>query len=350
MLEIFKQKPFAAQSIQKAAVFEARLNDLTRFHYDHSPEYRKILSALDYSPQRHYAVTELPFLPARLFKQIELLSIGKSEIRSTLRSSGTTGQNTSMIFLDASSSVNQRRALTTIVADFIGSDRVPMLIIDSKPARVRALSARQVAGLGFSVFGKNLTYALLENGEPDWDILEAFCRSHQGQRILVFGMTAVVWEFFQKIPERGFDLGQATLIHGGGWKRLSHKAVDNGVFKGRIREICGITKVHNYYGMVEQTGSIFVECERGVFHASIFSDVLIRDEEFSIVPHGGQGLIQLNSLLPTSYPGHAILSEDLGEIIGEDDCRCGRNGKYFKVLGRMQNAELRGCSDVAAAA
>ena len=58
------------------------------------------------------------------------------------------------------------------------------------------------------------------------------------------------------------------------------------------------------------------------------------------------GLIQTLSLLPLSYPGHNILTEDLGVIHGIDDCSCGRKGKYFTVLGRVPNTELRGCSDV----
>ena len=45
------------------------------------------------------------------------------------------------------------------------------------------------------------------------------------------------------------------------------------------------------------------------------------------------------------WPSIRILSEDTGEIIGEDDCSCGRLGKYFKVHGRVIDAEIRGCSD-----
>ena len=62
--------------------------------------------------------------------------------------------------------------------------------------------------------------------------------------------------------------------------------------------------------------------------------------------NGQRGLIQLLSLLPTSYPGHNILTEDVGEIIGEDDCKCGLKGKHFLVHGRAKQAEIRGCSDV----
>ena len=67
--------------------------------------------------------------------------------------------------------------------------------------------------------------------------------------------------------------------------------------------------------------------------------------DFSSLSVGQKGLVQLLSLLPLSYPGHSFLSEDVGEILGEDDCHCGRMGKYFKIYGRIKNAEVRGCSD-----
>ena len=60
---------------------------------------------------------------------------------------------------------------------------------------------------------------------------------------------------------------------------------------------------------------------------------------------GEEGILELVSLLPHSYLGHIILSEDVGVILGEDDCPCGRKGKYFSINGRIQNAEIRGCSD-----
>ena len=62
-----------------------------------------------------------------------------------------------------------------------------------------------------------------------------------------------------------------------------------------------------------------------------------------------KGLIEVVSSIPKSYPGHVLLTEDEGILLGEDDCPCGRKGKYFNVLGRIKNAEIRGCSDTYAA-
>ena len=73
----------------------------------------------------------------------------------------------------------------------------------------------------------------------------------------------------------------------------------------------------------------------------------MRDEKFNIVKNGKRGLIQLLSLLPTSYPGHNIITEDIGSIMRPNfKCKCGLNSKHFLVYGRAKEAEIRGCSDV----
>ena len=123
--------------------------------------------------------------------------------------------------------------------------------------------------------------------------------------------------------------------------------INNIEFKKKLNKKLKIRKVYNYYGLVEQTGSIFIEGKNcGYLHTSIFSDLLIRDKNFKVLKNNEKGLIQLFSLLPTSYPGHNILTEDIGEIKGEDDCKCGLKGKYFLVHGRIKRSEVRGCSDV----
>ena len=53
------------------------------------------------------------------------------------------------------------------------------------------------------------------------------------------------------------------LTHGGGWKKLLNEAVPEQEFKEALKRQTGIGRVHNYYGMAEQTGSIYMECECG---------------------------------------------------------------------------------------
>lgn len=143
-----------------------------------------------------------------------------------------------------------------------------------------------------------------------------------------------------------FDLSNGILIHGGGWKKLISEAVSHDEFHDRLQDACGLKSIHDYYRMVEQTGCIYMECECGHLHASIFSDVIIRRPlDFSEADIGESGIIQVVSTIPESYPGHSLLTEDEGVVLGIDDCPCGRKGKYFKINGRLKDAEIRGCSD-----
>ena len=77
--------------------------------------------------------------------------------------------------------------------------------------------------------------------------------------------------------------------------------------------------------------------------------VVRRPIDFSEADIGESGIIQVVSAIPESYPGHSLLTEDEGVILGIDNCPCGRKGKYFKISGRLKNAEIRGCSDTYAA-
>ena len=60
---------------------------------------------------------------------------------------------------------------------------------------------------------------------------------------------------------------------------------------------------------------------------------------------GNTGMIEIVSALPESYPGQAVLTEDIGVVQGVDDCKCGRKGKYFRFVSRIEKAEVRGCGD-----
>lgn len=349
-----EQPPYEADREKKQAALTEVLKGLTEHHIKNCPEYARILAAMNFSTDDAGSCEELPFLPVRLFKEQELLSVPRGKVFKTMTSSGTTGQQVSRIFLDRENAMAQSRVMSRIVGDFLGKKRLPMIILDTSAAvKNRAMfSARGAGILGFSMFGKDRMYALDENMRLDAAGVQDFLQKHEGKDIFLFGFTFMVWQHFyqelQRLREKGIrlDLSRGILLHGGGWKKLAAEAVSPAAFKARLHEVCGIERVYNYYGMVEQTGSIYMECEAGHLHASVFSDVIIRNpEDWSVQPMGEKGLIEAVSCLPRSYPGHVLLTEDEGIIDGEDDCPCGRKGKYFRVLGRVKNAEIRGCSD-----
>lgn len=351
---LLARPPYGLAQKEKAALYGTELSRLTRSHREQCTEYRDILSGLARDASTDQGAAEQPFLPVRMFKEFALKSITDNNIHKTMTSSGTSGQQVSKIFLDKTTAANQTKVLAKIVTDLIGPKRLPMLVIDAKETVKdrQNFSARGAGILGFSLFGRDVTFALDADMWPNWDRIGAFAEKYTGQETFIFGFTSIIFQhFMQPLLEQNIklDLASATLLHGGGWKKLEALAVDNTQYKGMLSKAAGISRVHNYYGMVEQTGSIFVECAEGHLHCSNFSDIIIRDETLAPATAGTKGLVQLLSLLPESYPGHSILSEDIGEILGEDDCACGRKGKYFRIYGRAKAAEARGCSDTYAA-
>ncbi len=352
--EILRLPPYSLPREEKEKLLTKRLKELTVMHRENCPEYARILESIGFDVTEVGSYTELPFLPVRMFKEMELRSVPKEEVVKTMTSSGTTGQAVSRIYLDCTTSSNQQKTMVKIVNDFTGSSRMPMIIIDC-PSVVKnrvMFSARGAGILGFSIFGAEKMYALDDNMKLDVEGLGEFLDKYKDQRILLFGFTFMIWQHFYeellRLKEQGtvFNLSNGILIHGGGWKKLVSKAVSCEEFHKRLEEACGLRSIHDYYGMAEQTGCIYMECECGHLHASNFSDVIVRRPiDFAECKIGETGIVQVVSTIPESYPGHSLLTEDEGVILGEDDCPCGRKGKYFKINGRLKNAEIRGCSD-----
>jgi phenylacetate-coenzyme A ligase PaaK-like adenylate-forming protein len=349
--EILEIQPYSLNKSEKEKLLSAYLMNLSQYHYQNCALYQKMMDGIGFDPDKKLHYSDLPFLPVRLFKMFDLKSVQNDEIVKTMTSSGTSGQAVSRIFLDRDTSASQTKALTKIVSSFIGKKRVPMIILDSESVlRDRNLfSARGAGILGFSMFGSKRIYAFNEEMELNLEQIQLFIDQHKGEQIFMFGFTFMIYQhFYKELIKKGIrlDLSNAVLIHGGGWKKLISESVSSIEFREKLYSVCNIRSVYDYYGMVEQTGSIYMECEYGHLHTPIFSDVLIRRaHDFSLAEVNEKGIIQVLSILPRSYPGHSLLTEDEGILIGEDDCPCGRLGKYFRIIGRLKNAEIRGCSD-----
>ena len=264
-------------------------------------------------------------------------------------SSGTTGDNKSKIFLDKQNVINQSKSLNSIGKDFIGKEKVPIIFIDSKEniSFDNGNSARAAAVLGFSIFATKKYFLLDHNFNINLAELDKIFLNYKNKKIIFFGFTYIIWEkLIKALKSKKYKFKNATLLHGGGWKKMMVQNISEKKFEFEIKNKLSINNIINYYGMIEQTGSIFFQCKYKFYHTSIFSDIFIRNHNFELLENNKIGLIQLLSLLPTSYPGNNLITEDLGKIIGEDDCKCGRLGKYFTIIGRAPKTELRGCSDV----
>lgn len=351
--KLLQVAPYSLQQADKRAILTERTRELTRWHYERCEPYRNLLDrifggarALEFEQ-----LEEAPFLPVSLFKTHELRSVAPGEVIKTLTSSGTTGQAVSRIYLDAATAQLQSRTLVKIMQHLLGVERRPMVFLDHAAVvrDRRSFSARGAGILGLLPFGRQPFYALREDMSLDLDGLEVYLSTMRGQRPVFFGFTYMVWQYFVEPLERlgrRLSLADAVLLHSGGWKKLEALQVSPEDFRHRVQTVTGIDAVINYYGMVEQVGSVYIENRLHCLQASNYSDVIIRDTNtLEPLPAGQTGLIQVVSALPTSYPGHSLLTEDLGVIEGSDNLDTGMHGQYFRILGRLPRTELRGCSD-----
>lgn len=325
------------------------LNRLTAQHRSSCSVYGDYVSAL-FGDHQAASLAEVPYLPVRAFKTFDLKSIADAEVFKIMTSSGTTGA-VSRIHLDRETAKLQSQKLAEVFSDAFSKNRFPMLVVDSERTVTdsRQFSARTAAINGFCMFSRGRDFALDDSFAIDVDRIMAFLEAYRGQRIFVFGFTFVVWQNFVAELKRmnvRLDLSGSFLLHGGGWKKLADENISNERFKAEILEWTGCDDVRNYYGMVEQTGTIFMECENGNLHAARGADAIIRDQtSFEVLPYGSEGLIEVFSSIQKSYPGHALLTEDVGHTLDGASCSCGRRGTIVKIKGRLKMAEIRGCSD-----
>jgi phenylacetate-coenzyme A ligase PaaK-like adenylate-forming protein len=327
---------------------------------ERSAPFRRYLSAWPIDYQRAEIIADLPYLPVGVFKASPpLLLVQPETVVRTLASSATTGQTPSRVSLDAETSRRMVKGVSRIVGDFIGPQRRPYLIIDAAETLGGGhgeLGARGAAIQGLRSFATEMTCCLKLDAAGDMQLdeskLQDFATRWRSTEVVVYGFTYVVWQHFVvPLRDRGIKLQMPNirLLHSGGWKRLQDQAVTREAFASGVAAVfgCTVDRVLDFYGMVENVGVVYPDCELGCKHVPAFAGIIVRNPlTLHPVGDGEQGLVQVCSILPTSFPGFLVLTEDIAEVIRYDGCDCGRRGISFRFVKRVPKAEVRGCGNI----
>ncbi len=350
--------------------------------YSQSPDKREagllelLKEELEYGCQRHAGyenyvrqwpvdyrsadrVSDLPFIPVGILKaNPPLCFVSPDEIKRTLTSSATTSQSPSRVALDAATSRRMTKGVVAIVRDYIGASRRPYLVVDTPDfmRNAASLGARGAAIQGLQPFASQTTYCLNLDEQSELALdrqkLQEFAENHHDDEVLVYGFTFILWNHLVKplmAENVCLNLPKIRILHSGGWKRLQDQAVEKSVFNAQLARLFGCSPdcIIDFYGMVESVGVIFPDCPEGNKHGPVFGDVIVRNPlTLEPVAAGEHGIVQVCSVLPTSFPGNLLLTEDLAHVIVYDGCPCGRRGISFRFAGRVPKAELRGCGNL----
>jgi Acyl-protein synthetase, LuxE len=350
---------FSMEPERRRSVLLALLRREIAYASERNPQLRNYVEHWPVKLCHASTIAELPYLPAGVFKaNPPVVLVEHQEVKHTLRSSATSGQTPSCIALDLATARRISRSVVAIIRNFIGCARRPYLIIDV-PENLKAqtnLTARGAAIQALRSFATE-TLCCLSPGEGKDSVLDlekllGFARKWRHADVLVYGFTFKIWTcLVEALQAREITLGLPNIhvLHSGGWKRLKEQRVTKEAFARSVSTVfgCSDDRVIDYYGMVENVGVVYPDCEFGNKHVPAFAEVIVRDPlTLAPVEAGQQGLIQVCSVLPTSFPGFLVLTEDMGEIVDYDGCPCGRRGTCFRFAGRVPKAETRGCGNV----
>jgi phenylacetate-coenzyme A ligase PaaK-like adenylate-forming protein len=354
--DLITKRPYSLHTSEK----DRLLLEIIKTQINHALHNKNLKSLYDKQGIRVDEIDSLekvPMIPVQMFKRFDLCTDEGKGIIRTIKSSGTTGQIQSRVPLNKTTALNQSKALASTLSDYLGKKRRIMLVIDeinADPDGSSEITARSAGIRGLSIYAKKKYYLLKRSSdgelEPDFDVMEKLNKEHGGEDIIAFGFTYIIWsQLIKKITENvKFSFGDVKIFHSGGWKKMEADAVSKGVFSETVARTfnTSVKNIHDFYGMAEQTGVIFVDCEQGNKHVPNFAKVIVRDP-LTLKPcrPGIRGMIEVMSILADSYYSQAILTEDMGIIIGFDDCDCGRKGEYFRFIKRIEKAEIRGCGD-----
>ena len=351
------------QSAEADRLYMQALQEELQFHYDHNEAYRQFCNRKGFDP--HLPLTDIAQIPpvaVSVFKELgfSLASVPKEDIRLRLQSSATSG-TPSTIVVDKETSRRQAKAMVKVMQEVIGRERKPFLVMDIDPrSEFKALlGARFAAITGYLNFASKAAYFLKANEKKvsyfDVEAMQEYLQTLPAEQpVVVFGFTYILYSQVLKALQASnvkLHLPKGSkIIHIGGWKKLESEKVEKSLFNKQLSDVFGIepTDVVDIYGFTEQMGLNYPDCPCGCKHTSNYVRVLVRDTQTrEVLPAGKEGMLEFISPVPHSYPGNAVLTDDLGYILDEP-CPCGRGGTRFVVTGRLKKAEIRGCGDILA--
>ena len=85
--EMLRKPPFSMSSNEKEKWYLESQKILCKFHYSKCAEYKNIVDRLNFNLDKISNLNQIPFIPARLFKEINLKSSTEENIAITLTSS-----------------------------------------------------------------------------------------------------------------------------------------------------------------------------------------------------------------------------------------------------------------------
>ena len=314
-------------SVNDEKAFRAQALATFKFQAVNCQVYKEYIYHLKIDVNQVLDIEQIPFLPIGFFKTHSVLSSQKP-IEITFSSSGTTGMVQSSHHVTDVSLYEQ--SYLQAFEQFYGkvSDYCFLALLPSYQQRSGSSLIYMVNDLIEKSTHPQSGYFLYNHD----DLLHTLTDlKNKNQPTVLIGVTYALLDFIEN-----FDLHFPELIvmETGGMKGKRKEMVREELHEQLTRGF-GVPAIHSEYGMTELLSQAYSLGE-GVFQCPGWMKILVRDtnDPLTLIAQGKTGGINVIDLANVNSCAF-IATQDLGKINSDGN---------FEVLGRFDNADIRGCN------
>jgi phenylacetate-coenzyme A ligase PaaK-like adenylate-forming protein len=311
-------------SIQNVEEFSSCALEVFQFQFQHCSIYREFVQNIGKKSPK--SIEEIPFLPISFFKSHDVKNDLFETFETTFLSSGTTGMTRSKHLVP--DLTIYEKAFTLIYKNQIGDpkDQVILALLPNYIEQGNSSLVYMVKEL-IEQTQNNLSDFLLDKSEEietQYNLALA-----QNKKVVIIGVSYALLD----LAEKNIDLHQAIIIETGGMKGR-RKELNKEELHAILKQGLKVPQIYSEYGMTELLSQAY-STGNELFTTPPWMKVLFRDinDPFNYVAEGKTGginVIDLANINSCSF----IATQDLGRM----------EGKYFKIMGRFDNSDLRGCN------
>ncbi|MEM8900283.1 MAG: acyl transferase [Bacteroidota bacterium] len=267
------------------------------------------------------------FLPISFFKHFQIKTGIDWQEEHIFESSRTTGQTPSRHFVK-SLDWYEKVCLQGFHHFFPQQEYAIFALLPGYLERTNASLVHMVNGW-MKGFGLPESGFFLDNME---ELAAHLKEAYQEEKpVILIGVTFALLDFAERYPTH---IPDAIIIETGGMKGRREELTRSQVHM-RLKDVFGVDHVVSEYGMTELMSQAYA-LENGRFQTPPWMKIYISDIHLSSLPKpagktGRINIIDLGNIHSCSF----IATDDIGRMYEDGS---------FEVLGRLDNAELRGCN------
>jgi hypothetical protein len=317
-----------------ASEFEAAALRLFQYQAAHCPPYQAYLANLGRDPASVQRVVDIPFLPIEFFKTQEVRTDPSQwQAQEVFRSSGTTLAQRSRHLVRDPALYRANAAAIFEAAYGPITDWVFLALLPSYLEQGESSLVAMVADFAQRSGQAQPAFFLRDHAGLLRALAEA--QAQPGRRVMLFGVTYALLDLVAEVGAAP-ELQGITVLETGGMKGRRREMIREELHQ-ELQASFGSAPIHSEYGMTELLSQAYSPGE-GLFYCPPQLRVLLRDpaDPFSVDENRTDGAINVVDLANVDSCAF-IETKDLARM---------HPGGAFEVLGRMDNSDIRGCSQL----